>query len=436
MKNVLIVTYFFPPCNCVSSERPKSYAEHFKKYGLSPTVVTRHWAGNETGNSAEFSLPNQDPPKITRNEDYTLVQLPYLVEKNQLLQRLTPIRRFVNLINTALGNFSSQENTNKAFYDFLNAYLKENQVDYLMVVSAPLNVIKLGHRLAKEFNLTLIADFIDLWDNGLLSADYKPNWDTKLRNFFYEFYLQRWLKSASLITSVSGGMIEQIERIRPGAKTMVVMNGFEEEPEELNIESSNSINPKFTFSVMGALYPQQDLSILIEGLQLFLKDKNLAEIQLDFIGTAAFPQVKSFLEENLPKECTSVTARIPFEQAKRKTRESHVLFYAGWKGYKGLPSAKIYGYLGARRNILIAPSDHDMLAEIISETEAGKTTDSPAEFAQILNDWFREWKTTGELTYRGKPEKIDFYSWENQARLFAEEIKKMNNKAADKINNG
>lgn len=425
MKNVLIVTYFFPPCNCVSAERTKSYAEHFKKYGLFPTVVTRHWAGDETGDSAEFARPNRNPPKITRNEAYTLIQLPYLVEKNQLLQRITPVRRFVNLINTATGNFSSQEDTQKAFYEYLNVYLKENPFDYLMVVSAPLNIIKLGQRLAKKYDLTLIADFIDVWDNGLLSADYKPNWDTRLRNFFYELYLRRWLKSASLITSVSGGMTEQIERICPEAKTMVVMNGFEKESEELHLKSSDNVNPKFTFSVMGALYPQQDLSIMIEGLQLFLKDKNLAEIQLNFIGTAAFKQVKLFLEDNLPKECTSVTARIPFEQARQKTRESHVLFYAGWKGYKGLPSAKIYSYLGAGRNILIAPSDKDLLAEIISETEAGKITDSPAEFAQILNQWFHEWKTTGNLTYRGKPEKIEFYSWENQAKLFAEEIRKI-----------
>jgi glycosyltransferase involved in cell wall biosynthesis len=387
--------------------------------------VTRHWAGNET-KSADYAEPNQNPPKITKNEDYTLIQLPYLIEQNKLLERIAPLRRFVNLINTATGNFSPQEDANKAFYEYLNVYLKENPVDYLMVVSAPLNIIKLGHRLAAKFNVALIADFIDLWDNGLLSADYKPNWDKRLRNFFYELYLRRWLKNASLITSVSRGMTEQIELICPEAKTTVVMNGFEAEPKDSQLESSNSVNPKFTFSVMGTLYPQQDLSIMIEGLQLFLKDKNLAEIQLNFIGTAAFPQVQSFLEKNLPKECTSVTFRIPFEQAKQKTRESHVLFYAGWKGYKGLPSAKIYGYLGAGRNILIAPSDKDMLAEIISETEAGEITDSPAEFAQILNHWFQEWKTTGNLTYRGKPEKINYYSWENQAKLFAEEIKKIN----------
>lgn len=428
MKNVLIVSYFYPPCNIVASERPKSFAENFKQHGLNTTVVTRHWDGNESGKAADFEQINTTPPKITELESYTLIQLPYFAKGRGLyraFQRNRLLSRFISLIYTMFGNFSSQMNAEKAFYDYLRDYLKHNKVDYLMVISSPLNIVKLGHLLAEEFDFSLIVDFRDLWDNGLLATDYKPGLETKVKNFFYEFHLKRWLKNAALITSVSEPLLEQIRRISPNAETTVVMNGFENDLLEKRSKSSNRANPKFTFSVIGTLYPWQDLSVLIEGLNLFLKDKSLNEIQLNFIGTGVFQEVETLLETSLPQECTLITNRIPHAQAVQKAVESHVLFYAGWKGYRGIVSGKIFEYLGAGKNILIAPSDNDIIARIVSETDAGKVADSPQEFAQILNQWFNEWKTRGDLAYKGKLEKIKFYSRENQAGLFAKEMKKI-----------
>lgn len=428
MKKILIISYFFPPCNITAADRPKSFAENFKKHGLFPVVVTRHWNGDETGSSAEFARSNEKPPEITENEFYRLIRLPYFAEEN-VFQRIEPIRRFANFINTITGNFAAQENTSRAFYGFLKNYLKENPVDAVLVISSPLNVIRLGHRLSAEFDVPLIADFRDLWDNNLLSENYRPKLETRVKNFFYEFHLKKWLGGAALITSVSEPLVAELKRLIPTAKTFVVMNGFDGETVRIATESVNQKNSKFVFSVVGTLYPQQNLSILIEGLKLFLRDKNSNEIELNFIGTAAFAQVKSLLENNLPKESTIVTDRISPAEARAQTIRSHVLFYAGWSGYKGIVSAKIFEYLGAGRNILIAPSDRDIIARIVTETEAGKTADSPAEFAAILNFWFGEWKAGGNLIYRGKPEKIRFYSRENQAARFAAEIQKTINRS-------
>lgn len=428
MKNVLIVSYFYPPCNIVASERPKSFAENFKPHDLNTTVVTRHWDGDESGKAADFERINTTPPKITEHESYTLIQLPYFAKGRALyraFERNRSLSRFISLIYTVFGNFSSQMNAEKAFYDYLRNYLKENKVDYLIVSSSPLNIVKLGHSLAEKFDFSLIVDFRDLWDNGLLAANYRPSLETKVKNFLYEFHLKRWLKNAALITSVSEPLLEQIRRISPNAETMVVMNGFEQKFTRAFCKSSGKTNPKFTFSVIGTLYPQQDLSVLIEGLNLFLKDKNLEEIQLNFIGTAAFPEVKALLKNNLPEECTLITSRIPREQAMQKTIESHVLFQGGWKGFRGIAASKIFEYLAAEKNILIAPSDNDIMEQIVSETSAGKVADSPGEFAQVLNCWFEEWKTNGEPVYQGNIEKINFYSRKNQAKLFAEKIRKM-----------
>jgi len=425
MKKILIISYYFPPANYIAANRPKSFAENFKKYGLSPTVITRHWDGDENG-WEDLERINTTSLEITEHESYTLIQLPCSARwYNRFCRschRITFLKRFFHLTSVMLGIFGLHQPANECFYDYLQNYLKKNKVNFLMVTSPPLNIVKLGHLLSEEFQIPLIVDFRDLWDNGLLDVEHESGLEDRVKNFFYEFYFKKWLKGASLIASVSGPLVEEIKRLRSDVKTLVVMNGFEKELFDELSDSAYHINSKFTFSTVGTLYPEQDLSVLIEGLKLFLKDKDLREIQLNFIGTGSFPEVRLALEKNLPQESTLVTGRIPREQALQKTLEADILFYAGWKGYKGRASGKIFEYLGAGKNVLIAPSDNDIIEKIVLETGAGKLADSPQEFAQILNQWFEEWKTKGRLSYKGDVNKIEFYSRENQAEIYAREI--------------
>src|SRR5687768_6104456 len=76
MTTILIVSYFFPPCNIVAAQRIKSFADNFKKFGLYPVIVTRHWTGEENS-TAGYESENLDPPTVTDFDTYTLIELPY-----------------------------------------------------------------------------------------------------------------------------------------------------------------------------------------------------------------------------------------------------------------------------------------------------------------------------------------------------------------------
>lgn len=425
MKKILIATYYFPPCNIISAQRAKSFADNFKKYGLHPIVVTRHWNGDENS-TAGYESENLKPPAVTEFESYTLIQLPYSARLNEFYHR--PLMKsnvgksllYAGLY--ALGTVNPKCDALECFSDYLLEYLNKNPVDYIFATAFPMNAIKLGSFLARKFNKPFIADFRDLWDNSLLSKNYQPSSANRLQNFFYEFYLRKWLKEAKLVTAVSRPLFDEIQRIAPHTKQLLVTNGYEE---ELFAEAREQFTPpsdKFVFSVIGTLEPKLDLSVMLEGLKLFWADKNPSEIRLNFIGAAAFPEIKGLIERNLPGKFTTVTARLPRAEAIRRTCESHVLFHAGWRGFRGMASGKIYEYLGARRNILIAPGDKDVMEKIITETRAGKSADTPEEFAAILNEWFAEWKANGKIAYHGLPEKIQNYSRENQAAKLAREI--------------
>lgn len=421
MKNVLIISYFFPPGNFAASNRPQSFAENLKKYGLNPIVLTRHWNGSEPMGDMEGI--NENPPEITEHESYTLIQVPYFRKWYRLCKPFHGVpllRKLAHFFYVMAGVFEHHDGAHECFYDYLDGYLRKNKIDYIMVISQPLNIIKLGHLVSRKFNIPLIVDFRDLWDNDVLSV--KPiSFENKLKNFFYELYLKRWLKSASLITSVSAPLLAEIARLSPETKKAIVMNGFEKELYERFSKSPPQSHSKFTFSLLGTVYPSQDITVAVRGLKKFLENKDLNKIQLNFIGTAVFPEIEQYVKENLPAEVLSITNRVPREEAIQKLLESDVLYYVGWQGFKGIISVKFFEYLSTGKKVIIAPRDEDIL-EVIAKTEAGKVADTPEEFAVALEEWFEEWKTKGYLTSGVKPEKIMYYSREKQAELLASEI--------------
>lgn len=426
MKRAVLVSYWFPPCNLIPSYRVKSFADNLNKFGIETTVITRHWQGDENSLSDAERL-NFTPLKITLTDNYKLIQLPYVGKGHRFckpLHRFPLISKFIHLIYTVFGIFSPQESADECFYQYLNKYLSENHTDYLFVSSSPLNIVRLGYRLRKTFDFDLVIDFRDLWDNTLLNSKLSLSFEQKIKNVLYEYYLKKWLKSASLITSVSNPILDEIKRLIPKSRTALVMNGFESKLRESFNEDLNTTQ-KFTFSVIGTLYPGQDLSIMIKGLNKFLEGKDLNLISLKFIGCDEIPEIGNMLRSNLPKNCTEVTKRIARDQAIEETKNSNVLFYAGWKGFRGIVSGKIFEYICSGKKILIAPNDFDSIEKIVTETNTGKMADSVDEFVSIMEGWFNEWSTKGFLAHNPNSANINFYSREKQTEILAKEILKI-----------
>lgn len=423
VKKILVISYYFPPCNIISAQRARSFAENFKQHGLHPVIVTRHWKGDETS-TAGYESENLSPPAITEFDDYTLIQLPYAAQLNGPLQRALEGNRagklFLYSLLYASGTINPKCNADAAFGDYLEGYLSKNPVDYILATAFPMNALKLGSRLAQKFNIPFIGDFRDLWDNALLSKSYSPTLPQRLQNAFYEFYLRKWLTSVKLVTAVSEPLFDEIGRIAPNVKKLLVTNGFEASLFEKARGQFEPSGDAFVFSVIGTLEPKLDLSVMIDGLKLFLVDKSQGEVRLNFIGVEAFPEVAARLKNDLPS--AKITGRIDRGEAIRMMTESHVLFHAGWRGYRGMASGKIYEYLGARRNMLIAPDDRDVMHKIVTETRSGKLADTPEEFAAVMNDWFAEWRSTGRVEYYGIELQIENYTREKQAEKLAREI--------------
>lgn len=418
MKKILIVAYSYLPLNGIGANRPASWAKHLAKFGLHPTVLTRHWNTLEE-HEGEWILEDPSPQVVEKHDSHRVIRFPY-IDRFKRIRKIPIIGKLFTLIAEAFGVIGLDRDAVQFAKGFLRNF-KGEDVDFVIATSPKISTVKAGFILAKRLKVPLVLDFRDIWDNRLLNPEFSPNFRLRLRLGIWEIHLKRWIRQSSLVTAVTPGMLEQVVRLVPTANAIVIPNGFEEE--DFNEPLSSPLtNSKFTFSVIGTLYPIQDFSCLIDGMKLFISDKNLDSVELRFIGTGIYPDVARRLETELPKGCVTVTKRIPRNQAVEMMRRSDVLFYIGWRGLKGWASGKIYEYLAARRNILIAPGDNDVLDELMARTNAGRVANTPNEFNAILSAWYREWKETGTVSYHGIEGEITKYTRESQAKELAMQI--------------
>jgi glycosyltransferase involved in cell wall biosynthesis len=418
MKRILLISYYYPPSNNIGALRVQSFAENFARMGLEVTVVTRHWTGKEQ-TWEDYHRGSEELLEISETDGVRVVRLPSAPVVRQPSSR-SVIRRARLLKEIVQGKLQSESNAAAAFRPFLDEYLKSEAFDIVLVSSPPQNIIELGSHISGRFRIPLVVDMRDLWSvTDLATSRNAEPLRQRILNRIQKHYMKRWLSAAELVCGVSEPITEQIKRVVPSRRVITITNGFER---DLFNGRRRIPNSKFTVSCVGTLYPRQDLSIMGEGVDLFMKDKSADEVEFNFVGAAVRDDVDKLIREQFPAESTNITERLPREAAVRYMADADVLFYPGWKGYRGIFSGKIFEYLASGNNILIAPSDRDVIENVVVDTATGKVAESPDEVAQALNQWFSEWKQFGRPHYSGKTELIDSFSRENQAALLSEEI--------------
>jgi hypothetical protein len=114
------------------------------------------------------------------------------------------------------------------------------------------------------------------------------------------------------------------------------------------------------------------------------------DVLIQFVGTTGSGnKISDKIKAAIPAANLLLTNPKLRLEALSMTARSHVLYYIGWKGYRGIYSGKIFEYLGLQRNILLAPSDNDVNAALIDETKSGKVADTIEEMVAVLSGWYQ-----------------------------------------------
>jgi hypothetical protein len=425
MKRALIISYNYPPCTVVGGWRVFSWAENFEKYGIEPVVVSRHWTGNERDNH-DYYAEVLNEKVVKKRGAITEIYLPFfkspLAKKIKTVYANKPlIRKLISFWFYLIGTFDPEIDLYYSFKEQLHDIIINNKFDVIIVSSSPLNIIKLGNVLHKKYNIPWIADFRDHYIYNSLNIHYKARNVEKMHNFFYHFYISRWVKTALFCTTVSENIAKKLSADL-NKNFEIIRNGYNKKMVD-SIQSFQKNKDVFLISHVGTILESLDITIFIKGLTLFLKDKDISKIKINFIGGNLVQIKKDNLIEGIPEQILNITNRVKAEEAIRITKESHVLLLVGSSNFRGVYATKIFDYIASETMILLAPSDKDVQEKLIKETQSGIIANTPEQVQLALSKLYSEWELNGKISYTGIQQEILKYSREIQTENFASLIR-------------
>jgi hypothetical protein len=420
MKKVLIISYFFPPCNLTASQRIQGWANYLSSFGYYPTIVTRNW--DIKINSPEDSLISSGK-EITheKNENYEVYYLPYkasardeIYSKNKNNRLFQKVSKFFTFKDLVFENYSNSAIPFANIYNFsVDLLKKDNSFELLVISGNPFIQFKFGYLLHKKFGIKWIADYRDDWNTTELETNSKGI--KKIISKIQTKSEKKWVGSAECITSVSTVYAEKIGNF-VNKKGFVILNGFDGILKKENI----SVDKIFRITYNGSLYPTQPIEVILRVLKKIIQNySNTIEIHFPGLGFDKY-QKSRVLE--VMKGCENfifITDRIPKDEVIEIQQKSDLLLMISHEGIKGIPSSKMYEYIGLKKRILLYPNDFDIVEETLLDSQLGIICNTEKDIYYHLLNLVKA-KQEGKLEeIKFDQSKIDYYSRKNQTEELA-----------------
>ena len=429
MEKVLIISYFFPPCNLTASQRAYNWAKYLKGFGYAPVVITRNW-DVPIQTPADVGISSQSLEVVEELTDqYRVFYMPYVASlkdrifhKNRGNKKL--LRKALSLKELYLQNFSINALPYANIYYMAEEVIEKEGIEKVVITVNPFACLHFGARLKKKFPaIRWVADYRDDWtttelvkrDKGIDGQLFKLEQKSE----------KKWVGSASFFTTVSEYYVNKISRFT-GLKGYELINGFGEELEGLLAENVDKDCFEITYN--GSLYASQNIEPFLAAVKKVMQHfEGKIHVHLNFPGLLfdkvqaerVQSQMQGF-EGNL-----TITPRIPREEVISMQLKSQLLLMIAHQNLKGVPSSKLYEYIGLRKPVLLYPNDHDIIESTLLDTELGIICENEREIETKLINLIDEFIKREELPIKVNENKRSDYSRKNQVKKLATLLDKL-----------
>lgn len=426
-RRVLIISFHFPPMNAISSFRAEGFARYLPDHGMEVTVVTS-LRDPATGRSTWS--PRGTPIATSRWEQCTVYHVPRV---RSLYYRLVQASLKVPFLSTLVamahcsaGTFNLHMiDVHHGYKRFLRQHLRTNSYDVILTTAPPDEHIAIAAWAQERYGIPFIADYRDLYDNRLLSPSFHPTYRERVLLAMRKRWHRNWLRYAASTTTVSEPLTAILSSHLGIPKALEVRNGYE--PRKVLSDESHIDRDNFRITYAGRILPHQDLQPFFEAYRRFVDRSDIADLEhlrLSFYGIIDRAQADNIRAQNLPGTVTIEPDRIPHEEMLEHIARSSILLIFNYD-QTGVYSGKIMEYIGAKRNILMIPSDHGVIAELIEHGRFGSATDHTDTAADYLQRCYAEWRRGGVPKYSGDPAVGTQMTREAQTAKLAEVILSM-----------
>jgi glycosyltransferase involved in cell wall biosynthesis len=431
LKKIVIITYFFPPCNLTASQRSLGWAKYFHEFGYYPIIITRNWDHPIKGPD-DMHFDSGTELKISKGDGYEIHYLPF---KGNLRDRLYArygkskfnfIRKVLSFIELIGVHYFTRMIPFSNIYFYALNYLKEQRdIKQLIISGNPFELFRFGYLLKHHLGVSWIADYRDDWTTS------EVNHSRGLADSFIRMLERgserKWVGSATSITTISSYYAKKIsaEVKRPGK---VILNGFfAEDYQHLEKQVYYS---EFTIVYNGMLYPSQEIELFTEAFKRFAdkNESNRTRIKLRFPGILFLKHVAQRVKELLEgyEDMVIMTERISRDEVLEIQSKAHLLLMVAHRNTYGIPSSKIYEYMAIGKPVLICPGDHDILHETFTGYNLGMVAYSSQEAETFLQNKFNIYQAGNYTSLEANPEYVNKFNRKHQTKELAKLLDDMN----------
>jgi hypothetical protein len=421
LKNVLIITFTFPPNPLIGGVRLYGLAKYLPLYGWNPIILTPELPGEPDPEICIIQTPYQD---VTERWKQRFGMDPKKTLNTQLqVKRKKDQPSLINLLTFIPNEIITYPDERIGWYDYAvtagEKILLNTKIDAILSSSRPETCHLIAKTLAVKYHIPWVADFRDLWSQN----HYSPY--SRLKKYFIRNLEIKTLKPASAITTVSLPLEEKLAALHKNKQIFTIKNGFD--PALLNPEKSQ-VDPLFTIVYTGDLYEgKRDPAQLFKAIHELCDKKIIRrdDIRIHFFGYPKF-QSETWLEEEIARyHCEDLVilhGKISHESALAEQHKAQVLLLLMWNNpeERGVYTGKLFEYLAARRPILsFGFPEGGVIKELLDQTHAGTHAGTYDELKDALIRSYQEYTLSGKVAYRGIPAEVMLYSHQEMARNFA-----------------
>ncbi|WP_299229253.1 glycosyltransferase family 4 protein [uncultured Psychroserpens sp.] len=375
MKQILIITYYWPPAGGPGVQRWLKFVKYLPEFGFEPIVYCPE---NPSYPIVDKSLLDEVSDTITVlrqpiKEPYGIANLLSKKNSKQISAGVIPKKKKQTVIQKLMlyirGNFfipDARKYWVKPSVAFLSTYIEANNIETIITTGPPHSLHLIGLQLKQQLGVKWLADFRDPWTTIGYHKQLKlSNSSAKKHNDLESKVLQ----TADHMIVTSNNTKKEFA-LKTNQPVSVITNGYDTHQIMKPVKDS-----KFTMAHIGSLLSERNPKQLWEALrELIHENKSFAEdFQLNLIGIVSDTIIKTLQDYELINY-TKTMGYVSHDKAIDAQMRSQVLLLIeiDSNDTKVIIPGKLFEYMVSETPILaIGPKDSDV-EDILKSTNTGQ----------------------------------------------------------------
>lgn len=368
MKQVLIISPYFPPSNAADMQRIRMSLPFYKQNGWEATLVS----------------VKQKHSEIVKDENL-LLSIPDYIKQVEVDAFSKKITKYFGLGSIALRSLYFYKKQ-------VNYLLRQNKYDLIFFSTTQFPVCILGAYWKKKFKVPYVIDMQDPWHSDYYQD--KPKAE-RPKKYWFSYHLNKLLEPIAMkqvdgLMSVSQAYLntlaERYPRLKAIPQQVITFGAFQLDFELLAKYSAQIANEiKLDQQKINIAYVGRggyDLVKAVHQLCAIIK-KGLSQtpdlykrIHIYFIGTSYAPNGKGIktilptIDKQIQAHFTEVTDRIGFYESLKQLKIADGLLILG-SNDRTYTASKLYPYILAKKPLLAILHQESSAMKILQDCKAG-----------------------------------------------------------------